>query len=72
MKETNYFSSDDLVGDSSYFDSWQGKQGPIEHIYKGVLFIYDRHHLEHAGFICVKAESCMMVGGSRANGDRNV
>ncbi|KAL8485314.1 hypothetical protein ACS0TY_027567 [Phlomoides rotata] len=49
----------------------KGKQGPIEHIYKGVLFVYDRHHLEHAGFICVKSESCMMVGGSRANGDRN-
>ncbi|XP_042067264.1 putative transcription elongation factor SPT5 homolog 1 isoform X1 [Salvia splendens] len=49
----------------------RGKQGPVEHIYKGVLFIYDRHHLEHAGFICVKSESCMMVGGSRANGERN-
>ncbi|XP_051139431.1 putative transcription elongation factor SPT5 homolog 1 [Andrographis paniculata] len=49
----------------------KGKQGPVEHIYKGVLFIYDRHHLEHAGFICVKAESCLMVGGSLANGDRN-
>ncbi|KAH6759142.1 global transcription factor group A2 [Perilla frutescens var. frutescens] len=49
----------------------RGKQGPVERIYKGVLFIYDRHHLEHAGFICVKSESCMMVGGSRANGERN-
>ncbi|KAK6131503.1 hypothetical protein DH2020_034752 [Rehmannia glutinosa] len=53
------------------FCPMSGKQGPVEHIYKGVLFIYDRHHLEHAGFICVKSESCMMVGGSRANGDRN-
>ncbi|KAL8059507.1 hypothetical protein ABFX02_03G092200 [Erythranthe guttata] len=49
----------------------RGKQGPVEHIFKGILFIYDRHHLEHAGFICVKSECCMMVGGSRANGDRN-
>ncbi|KZV17344.1 suppressor of ty [Dorcoceras hygrometricum] len=49
----------------------RGKQGPVEHIYKGILFVYDRHHLEHAGFICVKSESCMMVGGSRANGDRS-
>lgn len=49
----------------------RGKQGPVEHIYKGVLFLFDRHHLEHSGFMCVKAESCMMVGGSRANGDRN-
>ncbi|XVF37098.1 hypothetical protein REPUB_Repub19eG0116200 [Reevesia pubescens] len=44
----------------------KGKQGPVEHIYKGVLFVYDRHHLEHAGFICAKADSCCIVGGSRS------
>ncbi|KAG7032847.1 putative transcription elongation factor SPT5-like 1 [Cucurbita argyrosperma subsp. argyrosperma] len=49
----------------------KGKQGPVEHIYRGVLFIYDRHHLEHAGFICVKSHSCVVVGGSRTNGNRN-
>ncbi|KAJ8760502.1 hypothetical protein K2173_015169 [Erythroxylum novogranatense] len=49
----------------------KGKQGPVEHIYKGVLFIYDRHHLEHAGFICAKAHSCVIVGGSRSGGDRS-
>ncbi|KAH7525189.1 hypothetical protein FEM48_Zijuj06G0198700 [Ziziphus jujuba var. spinosa] len=49
----------------------KGKQGPVEHIYRGVLFIFDRHHLEHAGFICAKSQSCSVVGGSRANGDRN-
>ncbi|XP_065880695.1 putative transcription elongation factor SPT5 homolog 1 [Euphorbia lathyris] len=49
----------------------KGKQGPVEHIFRGVLFIYDRHHLEHAGFICVKSHSCIVVGGTRANGDRN-
>ncbi|KAL1823667.1 hypothetical protein DCAR_0311662 [Daucus carota subsp. sativus] len=48
----------------------KGKQGPVEHIFKGILFIYDRHHLEHAGFICAKSQACMVVGG-RANGDRN-
>ncbi|KAI7754771.1 hypothetical protein M8C21_033839, partial [Ambrosia artemisiifolia] len=48
-----------------------GRQGPVEHINRGILFIYDRHHLEHAGFICAKAQSCVLVGGSRANGDRN-
>ncbi|KAL6311137.1 hypothetical protein AAG906_025686 [Vitis piasezkii] len=47
------------------------KQGPVEHIYKGVLFIYDRHHLEHAGFICAKSHSCVVVGGSRSNADRS-
>ncbi|XP_019415217.1 PREDICTED: putative transcription elongation factor SPT5 homolog 1 isoform X2 [Lupinus angustifolius] len=50
----------------------KGKQGPVEHIYRGILFICDRHHLEHAGFICVKAQSCVVVGGSRSNGDINV
>ncbi|RYR06398.1 hypothetical protein Ahy_B06g086131 isoform A [Arachis hypogaea] len=48
-----------------------GKSGPVEHIYRGFLFIYDRHHLEHAGFICARACSCLVVGGSRSSGDRN-
>ncbi|XP_027903005.1 putative transcription elongation factor SPT5 homolog 1 [Vigna unguiculata] len=51
--------------------SSKGKQGPVEHIYRGILFIFDRHHLEHAGFICAKAQSCVVVGGSRSSGDRN-
>ncbi|KAA8546512.1 hypothetical protein F0562_002749 [Nyssa sinensis] len=49
----------------------KGKQGPVEHIFRGILFICDRHHLEHAGFICAKSQFCVVVGGSRANGDRN-
>ncbi|XP_076900340.1 putative transcription elongation factor SPT5 homolog 1 isoform X2 [Bidens hawaiensis] len=49
----------------------KGRQGPVEHINRGILFIYDRHHMEHAGFICAKSQSCVLVGGSRANGDRN-
>nr|GLL33113.1 putative transcription elongation factor SPT5 homolog 1 isoform X1 [Ipomoea trifida] len=48
---------------------FKGKQGLVEHIYRGIVFIYDRHHLEHAGFICANAQSCVLVGGSRANGD---
>lgn len=44
----------------------------MEHIYRRILFIFDRHHLEHAGFICAKAQSCVVVGGSRSSGDRNV
>ncbi|GAB4861165.1 hypothetical protein Ancab_036322 [Ancistrocladus abbreviatus] len=48
----------------------KGKQGPVEHIYRGVLFIYDRHHLEHAGFICAKSQSCLLVGGSRGNREK--
>ncbi|KAG0463072.1 hypothetical protein HPP92_021548 [Vanilla planifolia] len=42
----------------------KGKQGPVQHIHRGILFIYDRHHLEHAGFLCVKAHSCIVVGGN--------
>ncbi|KAD1397643.1 hypothetical protein E3N88_42881 [Mikania micrantha] len=49
----------------------KGRQGPVEHINRGILFIYDRHHLEHAGFICAKSQSCVLVGGSRGYGDRN-
>uniref|UniRef100_A0ACD5Z5R6 Uncharacterized protein n=1 Tax=Avena sativa TaxID=4498 RepID=A0ACD5Z5R6_AVESA len=45
----------------------KGKQGPVQHIHKGILFIYDRHHLEHSGFICAKAQSCLLVGGSNVN-----
>ncbi|KAF0931259.1 hypothetical protein E2562_002607 [Oryza meyeriana var. granulata] len=42
----------------------KGKQGSVEHIHRGVLFIYDRHHLEHSGFNCARAQSCLLVGGS--------
>ncbi|GFZ09931.1 global transcription factor group A2 [Actinidia rufa] len=48
-----------------------GKQGPVEHIFRGILFIYDRHHRGHAGFICAKSQSCIVVGGSCVNSDRN-
>ncbi|XP_057533814.1 putative transcription elongation factor SPT5 homolog 1 [Amaranthus tricolor] len=48
----------------------KGKQGPVEHIFRGILFIYDRHHLEHAGFICAKSQSCLVVGGSRGNREK--
>ncbi|GJS80773.1 putative transcription elongation factor SPT5 homolog 1 [Tanacetum coccineum] len=48
-----------------------GRQGPVEHIYRGILVIYDRHHPEHAGFICTRSQSCILVGDSRANGVRN-
>ncbi|KAK8633180.1 hypothetical protein V6N13_014028 [Hibiscus sabdariffa] len=36
------------------------------------LFLYDRHHLEHAGFICAKASSCCVIGGSCSNAARNI
>ncbi|CAN6233267.1 unnamed protein product [Urochloa humidicola] len=42
----------------------KGRQGPVEHIHRGILFIYDRHYLEHSGFICAKSQSCLLAGGS--------
>ncbi|KAI0497125.1 hypothetical protein KFK09_023453 [Dendrobium nobile] len=50
----------------------KGKQGPVQHIHGGILFIHDRHHLKHAGFICVKAQSCIVVGGNNVkhSGDK--
>ncbi|KAL6635202.1 hypothetical protein ACP70R_027873 [Stipagrostis hirtigluma subsp. patula] len=51
--------------------SCKGKQGPVEHIHRGILFIYDRHYLEHSGFICAKAQSCLLVGGSTGSRHRN-
>ena len=51
----------------------QGRTGKIVHIYKGNLFIYDHHHLENAGFMCAKSQSCILLaGGSRATNNWNV
>ncbi|KAF8779950.1 hypothetical protein HU200_002222 [Digitaria exilis] len=50
----------------------KGKQGPVEHIHRGILFIYDRHYLEHSGFICAKSQSCLLVGGSTGNHHGNL
>lgn len=47
----------------------KGKQGRVEHIYKDIVFIYDRYHLHHAGFICARSQSCMVFRGSHANSD---
>ncbi|KAG8077065.1 hypothetical protein GUJ93_ZPchr0006g44135 [Zizania palustris] len=63
-RSNNMISAKDVV--RVVEGSCKGKQGPVEHIHKGILFIYDRHHLEHAGFICAKAQSCLLVGGSTA------
>lgn len=49
--------------------SFKGKQGPVEHIHRNVLFIHDRHHLENGGFICARSRSCAVIGGSRGSSD---
>ncbi|WVZ73461.1 hypothetical protein U9M48_021764 [Paspalum notatum var. saurae] len=45
----------------------KGKQGPVERIHRGILFIYDRHYLEHSGFICANAQTCLLVGGGTSS-----
>ncbi|CAH8377739.1 unnamed protein product [Eruca vesicaria subsp. sativa] len=50
----------------------KGKQGPVVQIYKGVLFLHDRHNVENAGFLCAKCSSCVLVGGSNSAADRIV
>lgn len=50
---------------------FKGKQGPIEHMHRGIVFIHDRHHLENGGFICARAQSCVAVGGSRGGSDKD-
>ncbi|KAJ3704991.1 hypothetical protein LUZ61_008696 [Rhynchospora tenuis] len=52
----------------------KGRKGSLEHIHNGILFIHDQYHLEHAGFICARAQSCLLVGGSKhgIGGDKSV
>ncbi|XP_057873734.1 putative transcription elongation factor SPT5 homolog 1 [Cryptomeria japonica] len=50
---------------------FKGKQGSIEHMNRGVVFIHDRHHLENGGYICARAQSCVAVGGSRGGNERD-
>ncbi|KAI3958855.1 hypothetical protein MKX01_023531 [Papaver californicum] len=64
----DHFDSDVAVKDvvKILMGPCKGKQGHVEHIYNGMLFINDRHHMEHSGFICVKVQSCIVMGGSHA------
>ncbi|XP_068652910.1 putative transcription elongation factor SPT5 homolog 1 isoform X1 [Aristolochia californica] len=48
-----------------------GMQGPVEHIYKGMLFIYDRLYTQNSGYICAKAQACVAIGGVRRGNNRN-
>uniref|UniRef100_A0A0C9RJB2 Transcription elongation factor SPT5 n=1 Tax=Wollemia nobilis TaxID=56998 RepID=A0A0C9RJB2_9CONI len=50
---------------------FKGKQGSIEHMNRGIVFLHDRHHLENGGYICARAQSCVAVGGTRGGSDRD-
>ncbi|KAJ1700602.1 hypothetical protein LUZ63_000381 [Rhynchospora breviuscula] len=71
-KLNNTISSKDIV---RVIDGpLKGRKGSLERVNNGMLFIHDPYHLEHAGFICARAQSCLLVGGSKhgIDGDRSV
>lgn len=51
---------------------FKNEQGLVEQIHRGMLFIFSRNHNEHTGYICAKAQSCVLIGGSRGGSERNV
>ncbi|KAH9295946.1 hypothetical protein KI387_039534 [Taxus chinensis] len=44
---------------------FKGKQGPVEHMNRGIVFIRDTHCLDNGGFVCAKARSCVAVAGTQ-------
>lgn len=45
----------------------QGKQGIAEHIFRGLVFVLDRNHLENGGYLCVHARSCRALKGNQSS-----
>ncbi|CAK9231171.1 unnamed protein product [Sphagnum troendelagicum] len=69
-RDMNVVSIKDIVRVSE--GHYKGKEGPIEHIHRGILFIHDRRHLENGGFLCVRARACLALGGSHRGFERPV
>ncbi|EFJ05389.1 hypothetical protein SELMODRAFT_449156 [Selaginella moellendorffii] len=69
-RDTNVVSVKDIVRVVS--GPFKGKQGVVEHINRGILFVQDRQHLENGGFICVRATSCLALGGSRGDKQNHI
>jgi transcription elongation factor SPT5 len=67
-RDMNVVSIKDIVRVSE--GHYKGKEGPIEHIHRGILFIHDRRHLENGGFLCVRARACLALGGSHRGFER--
>ncbi|KAF3647355.1 putative transcription elongation factor SPT5 -like protein 1, partial [Capsicum annuum] len=51
-----------VVNRHSHICYLQRKQGSVEHIFNGIVFINDRQQFEHAGFICAKTRSLVVHG----------
>jgi hypothetical protein len=48
-------------------DMVQGKQGPVVHLSKQMLFIQSRDVKQNGGFICVAARNCKVFGGDKTD-----
>ncbi|CAI7785637.1 unnamed protein product [Closterium sp. NIES-54] len=50
--------------------TYRDRRGTVEHIHRGVLFVFDRHHVENGGFFCVRARSvrCLTAKAAAATG----
>eukprot|EP01018_Ginkgo_biloba_P037558 Gb_30110 [translate_table: standard] len=44
-----------------------GKQGTVEHIHRGMIFIHDSQHPYNGGYICARSQSCLAFGGDNSN-----
>eukprot|EP00271_Cylindrocystis_brebissonii_P022165 TRINITY_DN8372_c1_g1_i1.p1 TRINITY_DN8372_c1_g1~~TRINITY_DN8372_c1_g1_i1.p1 ORF type:complete len:907 (-),score=231.98 TRINITY_DN8372_c1_g1_i1:513-3233(-) len=43
---------------------WKGRQGVVEHLHRGVAFVFDRTFAQNGGFFCVRARSCCTLAGT--------
>jgi transcription elongation factor SPT5 len=67
-RDTNVISLKDIV--RVVEGPFKGRQGPVEHINRGILFVLDRHHVENGGYLCVRARWCVALGGTRNGNSR--
>ncbi|CAI6009806.1 unnamed protein product [Closterium sp. NIES-65] len=50
--------------------AYRDRRGTVEHIHRGVLFVFDRHYLENGGFFCVRARSVRCLTAKAAAATR--
>ncbi|WOG87987.1 hypothetical protein DCAR_0207220 [Daucus carota subsp. sativus] len=39
----------------------QGRVGIVKHIYRGIIFVYDKTVLENGGYFCCKSQDCVKI-----------
>lgn len=52
---------------TSFRDVLQGKQGPVVHLSKQMLFVQSRDVKQNGGFFCVAARNCKVFGGNKTD-----